>query len=350
MAPAGPAGRLARMRADHPRLDRVVRAGEHYSATEGSQQAGAITYFAFLSFFPVLALAFFAVGWIAEVYPGAADDLTTAVNEVLPGLVGEGDDQISLDSVRDSANTVGLLGLLGVVYAGTGWLAALRAGLVTTFELDAAERPNLVMGKLRDLVSLVVLGAILLLGVAASSLVGVHSRDLLDWAGFSVDLVWVVGLLTWAVGLATGALLFWCMFRILARPPLPAASLWSGALLGAVAFEALKRVSGLLLASTRQNEAFAVFGVALILLVWINWFSRVILLAASWAHTSDTALRLRSEEAAALARENAPEVQGPPVSPGGAAAAPDRFAQPAVFAAGAGAMLALVRLLRRRDH
>ena len=48
---------------------------EHYGAVKAGQQAGAVTYFAFLSFFPILALAFFVVGWIAKVYPDAQDDL-----------------------------------------------------------------------------------------------------------------------------------------------------------------------------------------------------------------------------------------------------------------------------------
>ena len=48
---------------------------EHYGEVRASQQAGAVTYFAFLSFFPILALAFFVVGQIAKVYPDAQDDL-----------------------------------------------------------------------------------------------------------------------------------------------------------------------------------------------------------------------------------------------------------------------------------
>ena len=34
-----------------------------------------MTYFAFLSFFPILALAFFVVGYIAQVYPDAQNNL-----------------------------------------------------------------------------------------------------------------------------------------------------------------------------------------------------------------------------------------------------------------------------------
>ena len=53
---------LARLRERRPIVDHVVRILEHYGAVGASQQAGAVTYFAFLSFFPILALAFFVVG------------------------------------------------------------------------------------------------------------------------------------------------------------------------------------------------------------------------------------------------------------------------------------------------
>jgi membrane protein len=64
-------------------------------------------------------------------------------------------------------------------------------------------------------------------------------------------------------------------------------ALWSGALVGAIGFEALKRASTWLLDSTANQPAFQAFGIALILLVWIYYFSRVVMYAAAWAHTAD---------------------------------------------------------------
>ena len=64
-------GRVAELRQHHPRFDHAVLTQEHYGATKSSQQAGAVTYFGFLSVFPVLALAFFVVGWVSQVFPDA---------------------------------------------------------------------------------------------------------------------------------------------------------------------------------------------------------------------------------------------------------------------------------------
>ena len=70
---------------ERPALDHVVRMQEHYGETKASQQAGAVTYFGFLSVFPVLALAFFVVGYVAKVYPDAQDNLRQRDRVDVPG-------------------------------------------------------------------------------------------------------------------------------------------------------------------------------------------------------------------------------------------------------------------------
>ena len=63
----------------------------------------AITYFGFLSFFPLLALAFSVVGYISVVYPGAQDDVHHgAVEDAFPSLVGSGDGQINIQDIVDA--------------------------------------------------------------------------------------------------------------------------------------------------------------------------------------------------------------------------------------------------------
>ncbi|GAA3545559.1 YihY/virulence factor BrkB family protein [Nocardioides daeguensis] len=283
--------KLADLRERWPLVDHAVRTQEHYAAVEGSQQAGGVTYFGFLSVFPILALAFFVVGWVSQVFPDAQDTLVKAINEVLPGLVGHDDGQVDLTEIQDAARTVGIIGLVGVLYAGLGWLSSVQSALVVLFEMPARLRPGFVVGKLRDLVTLTVLGAVLFASVIASAVLTRTSRGFLDLVGIGAQLGWLVAILAVLVGLAASALLFFLMFRLLVRPALPQRALWSGAALGAIGFEILKQLSGLLLTSTRGQPAFQAFGIALILLVWINYFSRVILYAAAWAQTSPLAAR-----------------------------------------------------------
>ncbi|MEP9361850.1 YihY/virulence factor BrkB family protein [Nocardioides sp. CN2-186] len=301
-------GWVAEARQRRPLLDHLVRMQEHYGAVKAGQQAGAVTYFAFLSFFPILALAFFVVGWIAKVYPEANNNLTDALNSVMPGLVGTNDGQIQLDDIQSAAATLGIVGAVVLLYSGLGWLAAMRDALVVVFEVPAKDQPNFVFGKLRDLLTLMLIGVILLVSVAVAGFVAGFSKDVLDWIHLGEELSWLVVVVTIVLGLAANMLLFFAMFVLLAEPHTPRRSLWSGALLGALGFEVLKQLSTILFRSTQGNPAFQAFGIALIVLIWINYFSRVVLYAASWAHTSAAARALRPEP------QPAP-VEGPPSPP-----------------------------------
>jgi membrane protein len=339
--------RVSRLRQRRPFLDHVVRTQAHYGGVKAGQQAGAVTYYGFLSVFPILALAFFVIGYVSKVYPDAQQDLVAAIEQVLPGLLGEGEDEISISDVEDAAGTVGLLGLAGVLYTGLGWLSAMRDALTVVFQLPATDQPNFFVGKLRDLLTLALIGVVLVASVALTGFVRGFSGDLLDWLGLGAELEWLVDLLTILFGLAANVLLFFALFRFLADPRTPTRSLLSGALLGAIGFELLKQASEYLLGITKDRPGFQVFGIALILLVWINYFSRVVLYAASWAHTSRAARALRVPDPPA-------PLQGPPSPslarhPLGPAGANGRSSWVTPFAAGGATALGLVAVLRRRS-
>ena len=93
-------------------------------------------------------------------------------------------------------------------------------------------------------------------------------------------------------------LLFFILFKLLAQPhaPEPVA-----VVRGAARRRRLRGAQAALVPAARRrpqnSPAFQVFGIALILLVWINYFSRVVMYAAAWAHTAPAARALREREA-----------------------------------------------------
>lgn len=343
--------RIHEVREHRPLVDHVVRMVEHYGKVNGTLQAGAVTYFAFLSVFPILALSFAIIGYVSSVYPDAQRDLVKAIDSVLPGIVGPGDGQVKIDDIEEAAPGIFSIGLVTVLYSGLGWLSGMRTALLTVFQQPERERPNFFLGKLHDLMALGALGTILMLSVGVSQVVTTLSTVILKALGLGLGLEPVVWILAILIGLAANTVLFFAFFRLLGDPDAPAKALWSGAFFGAIGFELLKQASRFLLAATQNQEAFQVFGIALVLVVWINYFSRVIVYAASWAHTHPAA---RAAEAA-LTPELA--VAGPRIDlrqavehhPEIASATPS--ARPAgAFAAGAATMLALVAILRRKER
>jgi membrane protein len=345
---SGAKARLREVRERRPFVDHLVRMVQHYGTVNGNALAAAVTYFAFLSFFPILALSFAIFGQVTKVYEGAQDTLVDAANSVLPGLVGP-PDGVSLDTLQQAAPGIFSVGILLTLYAGLGWLSGMRQALVAVFEEPPREQPSFVMGKLRDILALLTLGSVLIVSVVVSGVTTKLITPILDALQLGPVAGVFLAILAVILGLAANTVLFFAFFRLLATPEVPARSLWSGALLGAVAFELLKQLSTYLLQITANSDAFQAFGIALILLVWINYFSRVVVYSAAWAHTSPEARAAR--EARTVAEQT---VEGPQIDLAAAASvvrptsAPAPSSPRAAFAAGAAAMLAAVAVVRRR--
>ncbi len=293
--------KLADLREQHGWIDHTIRMVQHYGSVNGNAQSGAVTFFGFLAVFPILALAFFVVGKVAGIYPGIRPQMAQEINNLLPGVVGTGDGQVRIRDIEDYAATVGLFGLVGVIYSGLGWLSGMRQALGVMFVTPRGEQPNFVLGKLRDLGTLLLIGLILLTSVAISGAVTGFSSAILRLIGIDPESLVpniVLAVLGHALAIVASTVLLLAMFKLLiTHSYLPRRSMQEGALLGAIGFEGLKLVANLLLGGTAGSPAFQAFGVALILVVWINYFSRLVMYAASWAYTSPRAQALREAEA-----------------------------------------------------
>ena len=305
---------LAWLRERFPWLDHLLRMVQHYGVVNGNSQAGAITYFGFLSFFPILALGFFVIGLVAKLYPDIREQMAVEINKLLPGMIGNDPGQIPLDTIVSFSGRVGLIGLAVLLYSGLGWLSGLRQALEVMFVVPRQEQANFLVGKLRDVGTLGLLGLTLLVSVALSSAVTSFSSQILGWVGID-QTAFVPHLLLTVLGhvlaILASTVLLLLMFKLLVTEShVPRGALVRGALLGAVGFELLKLGANLLLTQIKGNPAFQAFGVALILLIWINYFSRLVMYSVAWAYTSDVALEQRTIEArrapgAALATEHA---------------------------------------------
>lgn len=357
-------GRVAALREEHPALDHTFRTFTYYEERNGNAHAGAVTFYAFLSFFPLLALAFWAVGYLSAVAPDVRREVVDAVEAVLPGLVGTGDGQISLDTFEEYAATVGLIGLITLLYTGLGWVAAMRRALATMFQVPEDQQGlGFVKARVRDLVALVVLGVVLVVSVSLSGAMTWFSEAILGALG--LDELWLAGPVLWVVahGLAIGAttVLFMALYELVPRSQVARRAMWQGALTGAVGFEALKMLAGALIAMITQRPAFQAFGVSLVLLVWINYFSRLVMLSTSWAYTAPAAEALRELERQPLEDEDGIDALVPapasvvaeePEEPSSGDRLRRRRAEQvgALSAVGAGAVAALTWLTRRRRH
>ena len=98
-----------------------------------------MTYFAFLSFFPIMAIAFFVVGYLARFYPAARDDMVTAIQQVLPQIVGTKRGRDLAGQGRERRRRGRRDRSRSLLYSGLGWLAGMRSALEVVFETPRSE-------------------------------------------------------------------------------------------------------------------------------------------------------------------------------------------------------------------
>src|SRR5688572_9613412 len=230
-------------REKRPALDHLVRAFGRYQADAGDRQAAAVTFFGFLSFFPILALATSVLSYALG--DEAVGTVVEQVNSYAPGLA----DQLGLEDIlsdNTKAGAAGLVGLVGLLYSGLGWVDALREA-IRAFWHHNVQEGNFLVKKAKDVVILVGLGGTLLLSIAVTSLTGAFSGFALelvelDESPVATAVTWLVGLV---LGLLTSTAIFLFLFWRLPKVQSPFRQVLKGAVLAGVLFEMLKRVGAL---------------------------------------------------------------------------------------------------------
>ena len=282
---------VAAQRRRHAWFDHLARAGGRYQRQQGDLMAAGVTYFAFLGLFPVLLMAASVVGLFLAGDALLQEELYTAIRETFPEALGE-ELVRQLDSAIDDSGFIGLIALVGFLYAGLRTIDKLRIGMELIWKGEIDE-PDVLRDNLQDLVALVVLGGV---GLASLGLTGVVTQAtswVMEFLGWGDEPVF--GILTWVLGIGLAVtvdlVVFLWMLRVVPSVSHPLRRLLPGALFGAAGFEVLKLLGGFYLSLISDSVTASAFGGAVGLLVWINLVARFSFFTAAWTAT------LRSIEA-----------------------------------------------------
>ena len=273
---------IARLRRRWTWLDHLARAGGRYRRRQGDLIAAGVTYFAFLSLFPVLLLVASIIGLVLSGNQLLQQQLFDAIREAVPGSTGQRLVEQVIDAI-DAAGVVGVIGLIGFLYAGLRTMDQLRIGMERIWKghVDEAE---FLRDNLQDLVALVALGAAGALSLGLTGGVTQATSHVLTFLG--VNDAPGYGLLTWLVGLvlaiAGDTVVFLWLLRVVPSVSHPVRLLLPGALFGAVGFEVLKLIGGFYLSLIGNSVTASAFGGAVGILVWINVVARFAFFTAAW--------------------------------------------------------------------
>jgi membrane protein len=271
-----------RLRRRWPWLDHLARAGGRYNRMDGELMAAGITYFAFLSLFPIVLLAASIAGFVLAGNRPLQEQIDDAIREAVPGETGEFLVR-QIDAAIASAGVTGLVGALFFFYAGLRTMDKLRIGVRRVWTGRPVEG-DFLKDNLRDAVAFVALAAVLLLSLALTVGATTAAQWLLDQLGLSD--VPGISLLTTVVGIALALLadtvVFLWLLKVVAHTRVDLRALLPGALFGAVGMEVLKVLGSLYLSLISGSITGATFGGAVGILVWINLVSRYALFTTAW--------------------------------------------------------------------
>lgn len=251
------------------------RATANFIEDRATQLAAAVSYFALISLFPLVLLAFSVFGLLLrdpELQARVLDELVAGIPVDAP-LVEE-----TLGRLADGGVTVGLLAFGATIWTGSALAAALRNALNVVFDVE--QRRPLVIGKLIDFTIAPALGLLLLASLVLTTVWRVAQAQAVD-LGILRDqsFVWELG----AVGIAglMTFVAFLFLYWLLPNSPLRVRYLWPGALLTAVAFEALKFGFAYYLANAGHYDViYGSLGGLITLLVWVFVSANIMIFGA----------------------------------------------------------------------
>lgn len=277
----------------------IGRALHRFNHFRGTRLAGTVTFYGFLSVFPILVLAFSVA--LRVVGTEGVAQLEIFIEEYIPGIA----DQLALQQVRDSAASLQVVGIATLLVTGLGWVDATRASVRSMWGLPDKDG-NVVVRKLVDLLVLAGLGGLVALSLVASTWVSGEGQRLLEWLDQDDSQVGIVATSVLAQLLAsvTATMLVAYVIAGLPRIRIPWRVLLPAALVGGIALEVLKRLLIGYISSFASNNTYGAFGVPIALLVWIYVIARLLMVIAAWtAERCDAPLvQPRFLEAAAAMR------------------------------------------------
>nr|BFE60185.1 hypothetical protein GCM10020063_047110 [Dactylosporangium thailandense] len=238
----------------------------------GPYLAAMVTYYGFISLFPLTLLFLTVLGFVLEANPDLRQQLVhTAVGD-LPAIGPELERNVS--GLRGSGTRLAL-SILGALYGGLGAMQAAQAGFNHIYGVPRYEQPSSVRSRLRSLGLLLTLGTAVLLSAAAATFVAfIHELTGRSGAGLQV----FGYLLTFAInaGLFTAAL------QLLTARKLRVRQVIAGGLIAATFWMALQTVGARFVASrlSHASALYGAFGLVLAAFAWIYLQALVLMLCA----------------------------------------------------------------------
>jgi membrane protein len=239
---------------------------------QGSYLAALITYYGFLSLFPLLLVMSTVLGFLLPGNPGLQQQLIGSALSQFP-IIG---DQLTSTAQPLRGSGFGLaIGIVVSLYGGLGVAVAVQNALNQVWGVPINKRPDPFRARLRSLLMLALLG----LGVLVTTVLSALAAG----AG-TVGAGLGLGLRVLAIVVSVVAIcgLFVLGFRALTVRDVSVRDVLPGAIMSAVAWQILQSLGAFFVSHglMGSTQVYGLFGIVLGLLAWIYLEATIIVLAA----------------------------------------------------------------------
>jgi YihY family inner membrane protein len=221
---------------------------------QAGQLAALISYYGFVSLFPLLLVFVTILGFVLEGDPDLQKKIVDGTLGQFPIL----SDSLQLHSLKGSPAAL-VIGIIGALLAGLGIMSATQATMDRIWAVPFKERSNFLTSKLRGVAMFAVLGTLAVASTAAAGFVGAASHGTAAVVG---------GVL---VAFAFNLILFGAAFKLLTSADPSWRELAPGVITAAVLWQLLQHLGGYYVDHTlkRTQPLYGFFAVVLGLLAWL---------------------------------------------------------------------------------
>jgi membrane protein len=246
-----------------------------FSKAEGALLSGSMAYYTFLSLLPLLMVAAFVLATFASPGPDARAAVAEALNQVFPGIGSEVFKEV-IDQVVANRAALGVVGLLSVAYAGSGFIGSMTACMNRMWRVPSGRNP--VGQKVVNILIVMMLGSVLLGSALLTIWVSATAQRALELEPTSP----VISMIEELAGPASMGLVLLLLYRLLPARRHSWLSQVPGAVFGGIGFYILKRAFDYWASHSAGISALPRSLVSVtVLLIWLGFFGQLILYGAA---------------------------------------------------------------------
>lgn len=259
--------RLVAIRERSAAVDITVETLDGWRKHISGRNASLLSFWAFLSIFPLLVVATTIVGLLLQDNPDLQDDIINSALADIPVL----GPQLARDPTAIEGNVfVLVVGLLAALWSGTKVFMGTQLAFDDVWEIPVDERSPMPVERLRALVALGIIGISHLISIGLSALVQTAGlpgigRVLLIIGSMAIHIVVIAA-----------------MYRYLTSADLSWRDVWPGAIIAGVIYGVLQHYATALVGRISENasETYGNFAVVLGLVTWLGLLAMTTVMCA----------------------------------------------------------------------